>query len=53
MILRTTVELGGKTATGFEVPAERYVLQVEGAKKAETRQRRVADTITRLTNGEA
>jgi hypothetical protein len=31
----------------------RYVLQVEGAKKAETRQRRVADTITRLTNGEA
>ncbi|HUR03958.1 MAG TPA: YdeI/OmpD-associated family protein [Nonomuraea sp.] len=31
----------------------RYVLQVEGAKKAETRQRRVADTITRLANGEA
>lgn len=31
----------------------RYVLQVEGAKKAETRQRRVAVTITRLTNGEA
>ncbi|MBT2235032.1 YdeI/OmpD-associated family protein [Nonomuraea sp. NEAU-A123] len=31
----------------------RYVLQVEGAKKAETRQRRIADTITRLANGEA
>ncbi|MEU7743637.1 YdeI/OmpD-associated family protein [Nonomuraea sp. NPDC049158] len=31
----------------------RYVLQVEGAKKAETRQRRVADTITRLANGES
>ncbi|MEU4232050.1 YdeI/OmpD-associated family protein [Nonomuraea sp. NPDC026600] len=31
----------------------RYVLQVEGVKKAETRQRRVADTITRLANGEA
>ncbi|MCA2228139.1 YdeI/OmpD-associated family protein [Nonomuraea aurantiaca] len=30
----------------------RYVLQVEGAKKAETRQRRVADTVTRLANGE-
>ncbi|MFI7148227.1 YdeI/OmpD-associated family protein [Nonomuraea sp. NPDC050022] len=30
----------------------RYVLQVEGAKKAETRQRRVADTVTRLANHE-
>ncbi|MEV0350632.1 YdeI/OmpD-associated family protein [Nonomuraea sp. NPDC050680] len=30
----------------------RCVLQVEGAKKAETRQRRVADTVTRLANGE-
>ncbi|WP_433515109.1 YdeI/OmpD-associated family protein [Nonomuraea sp. CA-143628] len=30
----------------------RYVLQVEGAKKAETRQRRVADTVARLANGE-
>ncbi|MEU7833848.1 MULTISPECIES: YdeI/OmpD-associated family protein [unclassified Nonomuraea] len=30
----------------------RYVLQVESAKKAETRQRRVADTVTRLANGE-
>jgi hypothetical protein len=31
---------------------QRYVLQVEGAKKAETRQRRIADTVTRLANGE-
>jgi len=30
----------------------RYVLQVESAKKAETRQRRVADTVTRLANHE-
>ncbi|MEV1244536.1 YdeI/OmpD-associated family protein [Nonomuraea sp. NPDC049750] len=30
----------------------RYVLQVEGAKKAETRQRRVADTVARLANHE-
>lgn len=30
----------------------RYVVHVEGAKKAETRQRRVADTVTRLANGE-
>ncbi|MET8004536.1 YdeI/OmpD-associated family protein [Nonomuraea glycinis] len=31
----------------------RCVLQVEGAKKAETRQRRVADIIARLAGGEA
>ncbi|MFC5818207.1 YdeI/OmpD-associated family protein [Nonomuraea harbinensis] len=31
----------------------RVVLQVEGAKKAETRQRRVADAVTRLAAGEA
>lgn len=31
----------------------RVVLQVEGAKKAETRQRRVADAITKLAAGEA
>ncbi|WP_336210884.1 YdeI/OmpD-associated family protein [Nonomuraea sp. LPB2021202275-12-8] len=30
----------------------RYVLLVEGAKKAETRQRRVADTVAKLANGE-
>ncbi|MFI7634965.1 YdeI/OmpD-associated family protein [Nonomuraea sp. NPDC049400] len=29
----------------------RYVLQIEGAKKPETRQRRVADTIARLADG--
>ncbi|MFG1707476.1 YdeI/OmpD-associated family protein [Nonomuraea sp. M3C6] len=29
----------------------RYVLQVEGAKKAETRQRRIADTIAKLADG--
>jgi uncharacterized protein YdeI (YjbR/CyaY-like superfamily) len=77
MRFRAVVLLGGKTATGIEVPADlaaaldgapeakrffdglsysrrlRYVLRVEGAKKAETRQRRVGDTITRLANGEA
>jgi hypothetical protein len=31
----------------------RYVLQVEGAKKAETRQRRITDTIAKLTDGVA
>ena len=62
MRFRGMVELGGRTATGIEVPAEvveslarlsysrqrAHILAVRGAKKAETRQRWVADTVREL-----
>lgn len=87
MRFRTTVELGGKTATGLPVPAEvvealgtgrrppvrvtvaghhyrstvtpklsysrqlRHVLDVEGAKTGQTRQRRIAKVMVTLHEG--
>jgi hypothetical protein len=54
---RTTLQLGGKTATGFTVPAKVVEslgsgkLSVEGAKTAETRERRIAKALSALRAG--
>jgi Bacteriocin-protection, YdeI or OmpD-Associated len=65
---QATLELHGKTATGFEVPPEvvealgggkgppvrvtqGFVQSIEGAKRPETRQRRVAKAIEQLAEG--
>lgn len=61
MRFRATVELGGKSATGIEVPAavvealgagkREHVRALESAKKPETRERRLAKTLEMLRTG--
>lgn len=57
MRFSTTIELSGRTATGFEVPANLTtalaVLNVEGAKTPETRARRIDKSVTMLREGRA
>jgi uncharacterized protein YdeI (YjbR/CyaY-like superfamily) len=51
VLFRTTIQCSGKTATGIQVPD--HVLQVEGAKTDETRQRRIDKSIGILREGRA
>jgi len=46
---RGTVSLGGKPATGMEVPAE--VVAIEDAKTPETRQGRIEKAVSSLRDG--